>query len=148
MKTSYTSALVLAFAALTAGQAMAADNNVVGKTRAQVQAELAQYKADHKSDLYTAEFEPLSGQTSLDNFAAAPSTVTREQVKAELAQFKADHKNDIYSTDFEPFAGQLIAEKFAAAPSTVDRAQVKVELAQYKAEHKNDTFDPTTLQLH
>lgn len=63
-----------------------------GKTRAQVQAELAQAKAQ---GLITAESRG-EGNVPFDGVYGRPQTgKTRAQVQAELAQYKAEHPNEI-----------------------------------------------------
>lgn len=61
-----------------------------GKTREQVQAELAQAKAANQA--VTVPGSGLSTWAKFNGQAAADSGVTREQVRAELAQYKAANK--------------------------------------------------------
>jgi hypothetical protein len=137
MKTSY--AIALAIAALTAGQAMAADNNhAVGKTRDQVQAELVQYRAAHQNDVYDSE----TGLLVSTSIKSAPSNVTRAEVLADLAADRAEHQFDAYDSE----TGQLISSAAPEEISDLTRAQVKTELAQYRADHRFDVYDSETNQ--
>jgi hypothetical protein len=139
MKTSYATAIALAIAALTAGQAMAADNNnAVGKTRDQVQAELVQYRAAHQNDVYDSE----TGLLVSTSIKSAPSNVTRAEVLADLAADRAEHQFDAYDSE----TGQLISSAAPEEISDLTRAQVKTELAQYRADHRFDVYDSETNQ--
>uniref|UniRef100_UPI002FC8ACBA DUF4148 domain-containing protein n=1 Tax=Polaromonas sp. TaxID=1869339 RepID=UPI002FC8ACBA len=88
LNTKLASALVIAVSALAAGNVMAqpvfADNGAAGKTRAEVQADLAVARANGvvdalDSDSYTVFFSDTG-----------KSSVTREQVRAELAAARAN----------------------------------------------------------
>jgi hypothetical protein len=139
MKTSYATAIALALAALTAGQAMAADNNnAMGKTREQVQAELVQYRAAHQNDVYDSE----TGLLLSTSIKAAPSKVTRAEVLADLAADRAAHRFDVVDSE----TGQLIASAEPEETSDLTRTQVKQELAQYRADHRFDVYDSETNQ--
>jgi hypothetical protein len=135
MKTSsYATAIALAIAALTAGQAMAADNdNAVGKTREQVRAELMQYRAAHQNDVYDSE----TGLLVSTSIQTTPSTLTRAEVMADLAADRAAHRFDVYDSE----TGLLTSSTVPEAPSDLTRAQVKTELAQYRADHRYDVYD-------
>jgi hypothetical protein len=141
MKSSYAATIAFAVATLTMGQAMAADQapQAVGKTRAEVQAELAQYRAAHKNDVYDSETHTLLISGSPTD--AAPSTKTRAQVLAELAEYRAAHKNDVYDSETHMLISGSATD---AAPSTLTRAQVLAELAEYRAAHRYDVFDSET----
>jgi hypothetical protein len=86
MKTTYTAAIVLALATLVAGQAIAADIQADGKTRAQVRAEVI--AARSSLDARDTK-DPVSGMTfressaGLDAAKAGVSDKTRAQVRAE-----------------------------------------------------------------
>lgn len=86
MDRSYLSAIAISFAALTAGQAMAAD--AAPLTRAQVIAELAEAQrtgdmlADGPTNMKLNELYPGSYPAK----AVTAQGKTREQVKAELIQ--------------------------------------------------------------
>ena len=99
MKTSYSTAIALAISTLIAGQAFAADSTTaeVGKTRAQVQAELVQARAtgditapDQLSIDYTGRTGAKMNEVFPARYAAvAPvSTKTRADVIAEMAEAK------------------------------------------------------------
>ena len=82
MTHTYSSATVLSFAALFAGQAMAANDAPV--TRDQVKAELAQ--AIQTGNIVVGESGERLNEIYPHNYAQQPaSTVTRAQVQAELA---------------------------------------------------------------
>jgi hypothetical protein len=140
MKTSsYATAIALALATLTAGHAMAADNDAtVGKTRAQVQAELVQYRAAHQNDVYDSE----TGLLVSTSIKTAPSTLTRAEVLADLAADRAAHRFDVVDSE----TGQLIASTTPEETSDLTRAEVKMELAQYRADHRFDVYDSETNQ--
>jgi hypothetical protein len=111
MKTSYATAIAFAFAALTAGQAMAADvydnefDIVISSTdvapsnvtRAQVLAELVADNKAHQFDVYDSEFGQLVSATTP---AETDSDLTRAQVRKEAVQYFAAHKNDAFDTVF------------------------------------------------
>lgn len=111
MKTSYATAIAFAFAALTAGQAMAADvydnefNIVISSTdvapstvtRAQVQAELVADNKAHQLDVYDSEFGHLLSSAAP---AAPASDLTRAQVRQEVAVYRAAHKHHAIDTEF------------------------------------------------
>ena len=150
MKTSYTTAIALAISTLIAGQAFAADTSSadIGKTRAQVQAELVQARAtgditapDQLSIAYTSRTGAKMNEIFPARYAAvAPvSTKTRADVIAELAE--ARRTGDIMaSTETTINFGNTTAAKLnevfpsrypavAAAP-TKTRAEVRTELAE------------------
>lgn len=106
MKTSYAATIVVALAALTAGQAMAgeyaAENYVAaaataGKTRDQVRAELTQAKrtgdivANYETGAKLNELTPGTYPAT----AVAQGT-TREQVRAEFV--RAQHNGEIMAS--------------------------------------------------
>ena len=80
MKTTHTSALVLALCALFAGHAMAdgANASAVGKTREQVRAELFEYQAAHRNDVYL----PFTNTLVSDFMKDMGVTDTRQQAPA------------------------------------------------------------------
>ena len=150
MKTSYTTAIALAISTLIAGQAFAADTSSadIGKTRAQVQAELVQARAtgaitapDQLSIAYTSRTGAKMNEIFPARYAAvAPvSTKTRADVITEMAE--ARRTGDIMaSTETTINFGTTTAAKLnevfpsrypavAAAP-TKTRAEVRTELAE------------------
>ena len=150
MKTSYTTAIALAISTLIAGQAFAADTSSadIGKTRAQVQAELVQARAtgditapDQLSIAYTSRTGAKMNEIFPARYAAvAPvSTKTRADVIAELAE--ARRTGDIMaSTETTINFGNTTAAKLnevfpsrypaVAAVPTKTRAEVRTELAE------------------
>lgn len=141
-----TASIALAVAALLTGHAQAADN--VGKTRAQVRAELAE--AQRTGDIVASkdmgdEFGPANGRKLNELFPAAyPAKAattgkTRAQVQAELAE--AQRTGDIAASkdmgdEFGPAHGRKLNELFPAAYPAKPvvqgktRAQVQAELAE------------------
>lgn len=109
MNRTLASALVLAFSAVAAGNAMADDITidttpfVSSKTRAEVQADLAQYKK--------AGVNPWS--TSYNPLAYFKSTKSRDDVRTELAQARATGELDaIYGED----SGSAYLTRVASTP--------------------------------
>lgn len=147
MKTSYATAMALAISTLIAGQAFAADTDAV-KTRAQVQAELAQARAsgdiiapDQISIDYTGRTGAKLSEVFPARYAAkAPvSTLTRADVLADLQNAKRTG-NLMASTQVSVDFGNAVPAKLneifparypavAAAPVKT-RAQVRDELAE------------------
>lgn len=110
MNRTYVSALTLALAALAAGQAYAATDASLPKSRAQVKAELAE--AIRTGDIVSN----LDNGLKLNELfparypaKAVSQGLTREQVKAELAE--AVRKGDIVSSQDN---GQKLNELFPA----------------------------------
>ena len=89
MKTTYTSALVLALSALFAGHAMADDASApaTGKTREQVRAELFEYQAAHRNDVYLPY-----------------TTMTVAEFQKDMDAFKHQDQNPTASTSTQPAA--------------------------------------------
>jgi Domain of unknown function (DUF4148) len=123
MKNTHTSTLVLALSVLFAGHAMADQSNapVVGKTREQVRAELIEYKAAHRNDVYlpfsnilvsdlAKDMDAINAQRGAATAASADKAPlvgkTREEVRAELMEYKAAHRNDVYL----PFSNTLVSD--------------------------------------
>jgi hypothetical protein len=150
MKTSYSTAIALAISTLIAGQAFAADTTTadVGKTRAQVQAELVQARAtgnitapDQLSIDYTGRTGAKMNEVFPARYAAkAPvSTKTRADVIAEMAEAKRTGNvmaSAQVAIDFGSTTAAKMNEIFpsrypavAAAPAKT-RAEVRTELAE------------------
>jgi len=141
MNRTHASLIALALAAFTAGHAFA-DDAAVGKTRAQVKAELAEAvrtgdivgndESGRKlNELYPQNYAARTTAGHVFNHAEAPSSKTREQVKAELAE--AIRTGDILANDEsgrklnEVFPSQYDAQQAAGSKT---RQQVKAELAE------------------
>ena len=149
MKTSYTTAIALAISTLIAGQAFAADTNAdIGKTRAQVQAELVQARAtgditapDQLSIDYTGRTGAKMNEVFPARYAtvAPVSTKTRADVMAEMAEAKRTG-NVMASTQIAIDYGSTTAAKMneifparypavATVPAKT-RTEVRTELAE------------------
>ena len=121
MKKTYATSIVIALAALSAGQAMAgvkpAGTDIIDPTTG---VNITQLRADFNSK----------------------SGVTREQVQAELLADRAANKADV----IDPTTGMNLSElrNLRSQTNGKSRAQVQAELAAYQAEHRNDVVDPTT----
>lgn len=109
MNRTIASALVLAFSAVAAGNAMADDITidttpfVSTKTRAEVQAELSQYKQAGVNP-WANNYNPL---------AYFKSTKSRDDVRTELAQSRANGELDaIYGED----SGSAYLTRVASTP--------------------------------
>ena len=168
MKTSYSTTLALAISALIAGQAFAADTGTadIGKTRAQVQAELVQARAtgditapDQLSIDYTSRTGAKMNEIFPARYAAgaavAPaSTKTRAEVIAEMAEAKRTGNvmaPTLTSLDYAGYSTAKLNEVFpsrypavAAAPAKT-RAEVRTELAE--AQRTGDMPADTLLSL-
>ena len=150
MKTSYSTAIALAISTLIACQAFAADTTTadVGKTRAQVQAELVQARAtgnitapDQLSIDYTGRTGAKMNEVFPARYAAkAPvSTKTRADVIADMAEAKRTGNimaSSQVAIDFGSTTAAKLNEIFpsrypavAAAPAKT-RAEVRTELAE------------------
>ncbi len=143
-KNAYAAAIALAITTLAAGQVLAADTSVQGKTRDQVRAELAE--AQRTGDIVVGKSgDELGVGHKLNEVAPAsyPAKAvvqgkTRAQVKAELAE--AQRTGDIVvsaNAGDELGVGRKLNEvapaSYTAAkadPQGKTRAQVKAELAQ------------------
>ena len=147
MKTSYSTAIALAISTLIAGHAFAADADV-GKTRAQVQAELVQARAtgnitapDQLSIDYTGRTGAKMNEVFPARYAAvAPvSTKTRADVIAEMAEAKRTGNvmaSSQVAIDFGSTTAAKLNEIFpsrypavASAPAKT-RTEVRTELAE------------------
>ena len=147
MKTSYSTAIALAISTLIAGHALAADADI-GKTRAQVQAELVQARAtgsitapDQLSIDYTGRTGAKMNEVFPGRYAAvAPvSTKTRADVMAEMAEAKRTGNvmaSSQVAIDFGSTTAAKLNEIFpsrypavASAPAKT-RAEVRTELAE------------------
>ena len=147
MKTSYSTAIALAISTLIAGNAFAADADI-GKTRAQVQAELVQARAtgdikapDQLSIDYTGRTGAKMNEVFPARYAAvAPvSTKTRADVIAEMAEAKRTGNvmaSSQVAIDFGSTTAAKLNEIFpsrypavAAAPAKT-RTEVRTELAE------------------
>ena len=150
MKTSYSTAIALAISTLIAGHAFAADADI-GKTRAQVQAELVQARAtgnitapDQLSIDYTGRTgakmnEVFPAQYSAVAAVAPVSTKTRADVIAEMAEAKRTGNvmaSSQVAIDFGSTTAAKLNEIFpsrypavASAPAKT-RAEVRTELAE------------------
>ena len=121
MKKTYATSIVLALAALSAGQAMAgvkpAGTDVIDPSTG---VNITQLRAN---------FNNQSG-------------VTREQVQAELFAYRAAHQADVNDPTTGMNLGELRALRSQTGGKT--RAQVQAELADYQAAHRYDAVDPTT----
>ena len=95
MKTSYAATIALAIATLAAGQAMAANTPVQGKTREQVRAELMESRRNTDS---RDSIEPVTGLTfrELSATPVAGQGKTRAQVRAEVLEVR--HNTDSRDT--------------------------------------------------
>ena len=165
MKTSYSTALALAISTLIAGQAFAADTDM-GKTRAQVQAELLQARAtgditapDQLSIDYTsrtgAKMNEIFPARYAASAAAAPaSTKSRAAVIAEMAEAKRTGNvmaPTQTSLDYASYGTAKLNEIFpsrypaVAAVATKTRAEVRTELAE--AQRTGDMPADTLLSL-
>ncbi len=131
MKRSYLSAIALSLAALSAGQAMAADASTP-VTRDQVNAELAE--AIRTGDVFAEGDTGLKKNERFPGSYPAKAAVqgkTRDQVKAELAE--AVRTGDIFAEGDtglkknERFPGSYPAK---AAVQGKTRDQVKAELTE------------------
>ena len=151
MKTSYSTAIALAISTLIVGQAFAAVTTAaadVGKTRAQVQAELVQARAtgditapDQLSIDYTGRTGAKMNEVFPARYAAvAPvSTKTRADVIVEMAEAKRTGNimaSSQVAIDFGNTTAAKLNEIFpsrypavAAAPAKT-RAEVRTELAE------------------
>jgi hypothetical protein len=134
MKNTTTASLVIALAALSAGQAMAADSSASAiRDNMRAGADLVDTTTGVKySDLFPA----LYGKVS---------TKTRAQVAAELAQAQNAHNTgDVVDTT----TGVKYSDLFPALygnVSTKTRAQVVAELEQYQStRNAGDLLDTTT----
>ena len=147
MKTSYSTAIALAISTLIAGQAFAADADV-GKTRAQVQAELVQARATGNitaPDQLSMDYTGRTGAKMNEVFPARYPAVatapgkTRAEVIAEMAEAKRTG-NVMASTQVAIDFGSTTAAKMnevfparypavAGAPAKT-RAEVRTELAE------------------
>jgi hypothetical protein len=137
MKNTTTASIVIALAALSAGQAMAADSS-----------------ADAIRDSFRGGadvVEPSTGQKLGDLFPALygnVSTKTSAQVAAELAQAQsASSAGDVV----EPTTGMKLSTLFPAAYATQQvasvgtRAQVRAEAVQAMSVHNaGDVVEPVT----
>ena len=147
MKTSYSTAIALAISTLIAGHAFAADADV-GKTRAQVQAELVQARVtgditapDQLSIDYTGRTGAKMNEVFPARYAAvAPvSTKTRADVIAEMAEAKRTGNvmaSSQVAIDFGSTTAAKLNEIFpsrypavASAPAKT-RNEVRTELAE------------------
>ncbi len=137
MKNTTTASIVIALAALSAGQAMAADSSAA--------ANRDNFRAG--ADVV----EPATGQKLSDLFPALygnVSTKTSAQVAAELAQAQsASSAGDVV----EPVTGIKLSALFPAAysnqhvASTVTRAQVRDQAVQAMSERSDgDVVEPVT----
>ncbi len=147
MKTSYSTAIALAISTLIAGQAYAADADI-GKTRAQVQAELVQARAtgditapDQLSIDYTGRTGAKMNEVFPARYAAkAPvSTKTRADVIAEMAEAKRTGNvmaSAQVAIDFGSTTAAKMNEIFpsrypaVATAQVKTRAEVRTELAE------------------
>ncbi len=162
MKTSYSTALALAISTLIAGQAFAADTDM-GKTRAQVQAELVQARATGDitaPDQLSIDYTSRTGAKMKEIFparyaaVAAVSAKTRADVMAEMAEAKRTGNimaSSQVAIDFGSVSAAKLNEIFpsrypavAAAP-TKTRAEVRTELAE--AQRTGDMPADTLLSL-
>lgn len=153
MKTSYTTAIALAISTLIAGQAFAADTGTadIGKTRAQVQAELVQARAtgdiiapDQLSIDYTGRTgakmnEVFPAKYAIVATVVPASTKTRAEVMADLAEAKRTGNvaaPTLTSMDYAGYGNAKMNEIFPSrypAVATVagkTRAEVRTELAE------------------
>ncbi len=147
MKTSFSTAIALAISTLIAGQAFAADADM-GKTRAQVEAELVQARAtgditapDQLSMDYTSRIGAKMNEIFPARYAAvAPtSNKTRADVQADMAEAKRTGNvaaPTLTSLDYAGYGSAKMNEIFpsrypavAAVPSKT-RGQVRTELAE------------------
>lgn len=150
MRTSYSTAIALAISTLIAGQAFAADAGSadIGKTRAQVQAELVQARTSGNitaPDQLSIDYTGRTGAKMNEVFPARYPTVaaapakTRAEVIAEMAEAKRTG-NVMASTqvaiDFGNTTPAKLNEIFpsrypavAHAPAKT-RAEVRTELAE------------------
>lgn len=142
-KNVYAAAIALAITTLAAGQVLAADNAVQGKTRDQVRAELAE--AQRTGDIVVGNSgDELGVGRKLNEVVpasypakAVAQSKTREQVKAELAEAQRAGDIAVGSSGDELGTGRKPNEVFPvnytaakADPQGKTRAQVKAELAQ------------------
>ena len=165
MKTSYSTTLALAISALIAGQAFAADTGTadIGKTRAQVQAELVQARAtgditapDQLSIDYTSRTGAKMNEIFPARFAAvrAVPTKTRADVIADMAEAKRTGNvmaPTLTSLDYAGYGTAKLNEIFpsrypavAAAPAKT-RTEVRTELAE--AQRTGDMVADNLLSL-
>jgi len=128
MKRIHIPAIAIAFSALFAGQAMAAD--VAPMTRAQVQAELAE--AVRTGNLIVGELAQKQKDISPGMYPAEQriSTVTRAAVKAELAQ--AVQAGDMIVDENGRTLKEIFPENYASQEYVAgkSRAEVRSELAE------------------
>ncbi|MFZ3127103.1 MAG: DUF4148 domain-containing protein [Rhodoferax sp.] len=144
-KNAYAAAIALALTTLAAGQVLAADNSVQGKTRDQVRAELAEAQRTGDIVVSANAGDELGVGRKLNEVApsrypakAVAQGKTRAQVKAELAE--AQRTGDIVvsaNAGDELGVGRKLNEVAPATytPAKADpqgktRAQVKAELAE------------------
>jgi hypothetical protein len=137
MKTSYAATIALAIATLAAGQAMAANTPVQGKTREQVRAELMESRRNTDS---RDSIEPVTG-LSFRELSATPVAgqgKTRAQVRAEVLDVR---RNTDSRDSIEPVTGLSFRELSATpvAGQGKTRDQVRAELTQ--AQHSRDSGD-------
>ncbi|MBI3531157.1 MAG: DUF4148 domain-containing protein [Burkholderiales bacterium] len=129
MNTKYTNVIMLAVAALAAGNALAADP-AAAKTRAQVQAELQE--AQRTGDIVDAGTGQKLNQLQPSHYPAkaAAQGRTRAEVKAELAE--ARRTGDIVYVGTGKKMNELNPDLFpakAVAPSR-SRSEVNAELKE------------------
>lgn len=117
------SLIAAAAIALVASPMAFAQDAPVAKTRAEVQAELAQARANGSLNF---------GDREVGNFEPIASTKSRAQAQAELAQARADGSLNAVSTESYGVPAP------AAAASTKTRAEVRAEtINALKAERLN-----------
>lgn len=137
MNRKYLSTLILALAALAAGNVLAA-NSSTAKTRDQVRAELAE--AQRTGDILASDDSgKMLNQLYPSRYPATPVAqgYTREQVLAELAE--AQRTGDIVASgDSGKKLNELYPSQYPAkeVASGISRTQVLAELAE--ARHRGE----------
>jgi hypothetical protein len=96
MKKTHTSTLVLALGVLFGGHAMAdqATGPVVGKTREQVRAELMEYKAAHRNDVFlpfsnTLISDFVKDMDAIKSHRDVPATANAEKMQSKTDAVKS-----------------------------------------------------------
>lgn len=129
MTRTYSIAIVMAFATLVAGQAMAADIDT-SVTREQVKAELVE--AIQSGNVIVGESGARLNQVFPNNYPAqqSASNVSREQVKAELVE--AIRSGNVVRGESSVRLNEAFPAKFPAERSVASksREQVRAELAE------------------
>lgn len=142
MKTAYASAIALAVAALTAGQALAADD-AVGKTRAEVRAELAE--AIRTGNIVESGESSLTLAERFPNRYPAQAVAagkTRAEVQAET--LRAIREGNIMGPGESSLtlAQQFPQQYNKAQPAVVGKTRAEVRAETLRAIREGDIMGP------